>query len=105
MNVVRTLVLVAGMVGLVTAGGLATAPAQDKKDVKKNGKGAKAGAVIEVNEGKDGKFRFVIRDGQGKLLAMSGPSGFEKREDAVKAVETLKEVLPEAKVAPPKKGK
>jgi uncharacterized protein YegP (UPF0339 family) len=102
MQVVRTLILVAGMVGLVTAGGLATAPAQDKKDVKK---GAKAGGVIEINEGKDGKFRFVIRDGEGKLLAMSGPTGFQKREDAVKALETLKDVLPTAKMAPPKKAK
>lgn len=101
-RIVYSLALAAGMAGLV-AGGLAPAPAQDKKDVKK---GAKAAAgVIEINEGKDGKFRFLIRDGEGKLLAMSGPGGFDKREEAVKAVETLKDVLPGAKVAAPKKSK
>jgi uncharacterized protein YegP (UPF0339 family) len=97
-----SLALVVGMAGLVV--GPAAAPAQDKKDVKKDAKGSKSAAgVIEINEGKDGKFRFVIRDGDGKLLAMSGPTGYATREDAGKAVETLKAVLPGAKVAPPKK--
>ena len=111
MRIVRTVVLsiaclllVAGMAGLVTTAGLA--PAQDKKDVKKDTKAAKATAgVIEINEGKDGKFRFIVRDGEGKLLAMSGPTGYEKREDAVKAVETLKAVLPGAKTVSAKKAK
>jgi uncharacterized protein YegP (UPF0339 family) len=103
-RIVCCLALVAGMAGLAV--GPALAPAQDKKDVKKEARGTKsATGVIEINEGKDGKFRFVIRDGDGKLLAMSGPTGFATREDAGKAVETLKAVLPGAKVVAGKKGK
>ena len=99
-----SLVLFAGMTGLVSSGSLGLALAQDKKDTKKDAPKttAKAG-VIEVNEGKDGKFRFVIRDADGKLLAMSGPTGFATREDAIKALETLKDALPTAKLAAPKK--
>ena len=99
-----SLVLFAGMTGLVSSGSLGLALAQDKKDTKKDAPKttAKAG-VIEVNEGKDDKFRFVIRDADGKLLAMSGPTGFATREDAIKALETLKEALPTAKIAAPKK--
>ncbi len=106
-----SLVLFAGMTGLVSSGSLGLALAQDKKDTKKDTKDTKKDApkttakagVIEVNEGKDEKFRFVIRDADGKLLAMSGPTGFATREDAIKALETLKEALPTAKIAAPKK--
>ena len=101
-----TAVLFAGMTGLVTTSTLSTAPAQDKKDTTKK-EVPKAGAktaTIEINQGKDEKYRFVIRDAEGKLLAMSGPTGFEKREDCVKAVEALKDALPKAVVtSPPKK--
>ena len=103
-----SLVLFAGMTGLVSSGSLGLALAQDKKDTKKDTKKdapktTAKGGVIEVNEGKDDKFRFVIRDADGKLLAMSGPTGFATREDAIKALETLKEALPTAKIAAPKK--
>jgi len=100
-KIVRSLALMTAMAGLITAGGLAVAPAQDKKDVKK---GTKAAAgTVEVNEGKDGKFRFFVRDAEGKMLAMSGPSGFETKADAVEAIETLKSVLPSAKMSAGKK--
>ncbi len=105
-----SLVLFAGMTGLVASGPLSLAAAQDKKDTTKKDttkkdttKTTKAAGVIEVNEGKDDKFRFVIRDADGKLLAMSGPTGFATREDAIKALETLKDALPTAKLAAPKK--
>jgi uncharacterized protein YegP (UPF0339 family) len=83
------------VVGLAGVGG--PAPAQDKK-----GKDTKAAAVIEVNAGKDGKYRFTIRDAEGKYLA-GNTVGFETREAALKAVDNLKAALANAKVAEAKK--
>lgn len=83
------------VVGLAGAGGVA--PAQDKKDTKKT-TAPKGGGTIEINEGKDGKFRFNVRDADGKLLAMSGPSGYATKDDAAKAVDALKAALGGAKV-------
>jgi hypothetical protein len=61
--------------------------AQAKKDDKagktaKDKKDAKTG-VSEIKKGKDDKYRFFVRDADGKLLAMSGPGGFESMKDAV----------------------
>jgi uncharacterized protein YegP (UPF0339 family) len=76
--------------------------AQVKKDAKK---GAPAAAgVIEIGEGKDGKFRFFVRNDEGKLLAMSGPGGFASVKDAEAAIRALKEVVSRAKVTTLKKG-
>jgi hypothetical protein len=68
-------------------------PVADAQGAKK----AKDG-VIEIREGKDGKFRFTVRDGSGKLLAMSGPRGFATEKDAHAGIDALKEVLRSAKV-------
>lgn len=88
-------VLFVSMAGLVSTATISTAPAQDKKDTTKKAPAGKAG-TIEVSEGKDGKFRFTIRDAEGKFLALSG--AHEKKEDALKSIETLKDVLPKATV-------
>jgi uncharacterized protein YegP (UPF0339 family) len=77
------------------------AVAQAKKDTKaakdaKDRRDAKAG-VIEISKGKDDKYRFFVRDGDGKLVAMSGPGGFETTKDAEAAIEHLKEVVAKAK--------
>jgi uncharacterized protein YegP (UPF0339 family) len=70
----------------------------------KKAKAAKGkGAVIEVTEGKDGKFRFVVRNSEGKLLAMSGPRGFATEKDAMKGIDELKDVIRTAKVTQGKK--
>jgi hypothetical protein len=61
------------------------------------------GGVIEISEGKDGKFRFFVRDEEKKLLAMSGPGGFESAGDAAQSIQRLKEVLKTAKVTTLKK--
>ncbi|MFO0879856.1 MAG: hypothetical protein U0840_21120 [Gemmataceae bacterium] len=79
-----------------------------KKDKDTKTTKSKGGTgTVEVNEGKDGKFRFFIRDAEGKLLAMSSPSGFATAKDASKAVDDLKEIVATAKVtvgkAPAKK--
>ena len=71
-TILRSLLLAGAMAGLITVGGIAVAPAQDKKDTKKDTKTAKAGAgTIKINEGKDGKFRFNVYDADGKYLAGS----------------------------------
>lgn len=79
--------------------------AQDgKKDVKKKEPADKkeskkaAPGKIEINEGKDGKFRFSVRDADGNYLGGSGPIGYATKADAVKAIETLKEVIATAKI-------
>jgi uncharacterized protein YegP (UPF0339 family) len=72
--------------------------------VAQGAKEAKA-PYIEVSEGKDSKFRFTVRSGEGKLLAMSGPTGYATEKDALKAVEDLKTAMTKAKVMPTKKKK
>jgi uncharacterized protein YegP (UPF0339 family) len=97
--------LLSGLLAAALIAGLAgvgTAPAQDKKKTDKAA--AKAGATIEISEGKDGKYRFTIRDADGKYLA-GNSVGFATKDDAVKAVENLKTVLPTAKVAEGKEAK
>jgi len=62
-----------------------------------------AAGVIEIGEGKDGKFRFFVRDSEEKLLAMSGPGGFPTAKDAETAIQRLKDVVKTAKVTTLKK--
>ena len=66
--------------------------ADDKKDTKK------VAPVIEIKVGKDDKFRFFVRDDEGKMLAMSGPTGFDSEKEARGAVVSLKAVIAKAKV-------
>ena len=52
-----------------------------------------------MNEGKDGKFRFTVRDNDNKFLAQGGgPTGFATKDDALKAVEKLKTALENPKI-------
>ena len=77
---------------------------KDKETPKKTTQPTKAApGFIEINEGKDGKFRFFVRDGEGKLLAMSGPAAYATKEDAQKGLDALKAILPTAKVTAGKK--
>jgi hypothetical protein len=66
-------------------------------------KGKAATGVIEIGEGKDGKFRFFVRDDEAKLVAMSSPGGFATVTDAKAAIEQLKEIVSKAKVVMLKK--
>jgi uncharacterized protein YegP (UPF0339 family) len=66
--------------------------------------GTKKTPHIEVSESKDGKFRFTVRSGDGKLLAMSGPTGHADEKNALKAIEDLKAALKTAKITPTKKS-
>jgi uncharacterized protein YegP (UPF0339 family) len=68
---------------------------------KDKGKGS-GGATVEINEGKDGKFRFTIRNAEGKGMAQSlPPGGFATAKDAAAAFEALKAAIPTAKVVMP----
>lgn len=87
----RKVLFVVAVVFLVQAPGRDVAEAQVKK-------GAEPAGVVEIGEGKDGKFRFSIRDEEGKLLAMSGPVGFATFKDAEAQVTRLKAILAKAKV-------
>lgn len=96
-NVVRSLVLAAAMGGLVVAGGVGTATAVQKgKDAK-----AEKGGTVEVYEAKDG-FRFRIKDADGKVVAQS-VKGYDKMDDAKKALDFVKSTLGTAKVTEVKK--
>lgn len=104
LKLVRGLVLVAAMT-TVSVAALSVADAQDK-GTKDTGKTT---GIVEVNEGKDGKFRLNIRDPDGKLLVMSGPTGYATKDDAVKVLDRLKAALENpkftSKKSPVVKGK
>lgn len=73
---------------------------KDDKAAKKDDKSTKSKAgVVEIAKGKDDKFRFFVRDAEGKLLAMSGPGGFATPKEAQEAIDDLKEVISKAKVS------
>ncbi|MFQ3592294.1 MAG: hypothetical protein SNJ82_03775 [Gemmataceae bacterium] len=75
--------------------------AQGKKDAPTKAKGP----IIELNESlKDGRFRFVIRDAEGKYLAGSLVNGYATEKDALKAIEDLKMALSKGTVVKQKKG-
>jgi hypothetical protein len=70
--------------------------AQSKKTAAKTG-------TIELIESKDGKYRFNVRDGEGKYLAGS-LIGHETEKEARAAVEELKKVLADAAYVSKKSG-
>ena len=88
-----------GLAAALTALTLAANPsvvAQDKK--KKEDKTASSKATVKIGEGKDGRFRFSIYDGDDVFLGMSGPKGYDTKADAVKGVEAMKAALATAKI-------
>jgi hypothetical protein len=99
--------LLAGMAASITVMDSASLAQGSKKDKKDKVTKDKGGAVIEITEGKDGKFRFFVRNDEGKLLAMSSPGGFASQKEASAAITELKEVIRTAKVTigKSKKGK
>ena len=89
-------VLLAGMAASFAVMDSASHAQGTKKDKTTKGKG---GPVIEITEGRDGRFRFFIRNSDGKLLAMSSPPrGFASEKEATKAVEELRAAVKSAKV-------
>jgi len=98
-KLVRVSTLLAFMIA-VTASAVSVADAQDKKDPKKPAE--KAGKV-EVYMAKDG-YRFRIMDAEGKTIAMT-TKAYDKKEDAVKALEQVKTTLNTVKVTEVKEEK
>ena len=93
-----------GALVLVGAGlFLATDTANTHAQVKKPGKG-----TVELIKSRDGKFRFSVRDADGKYLGGSAV-GHETEKEAKEAVEELKKVLATAtyvsKTSEPEKDK
>ncbi|MCE9565209.1 MAG: hypothetical protein K8U57_24520 [Planctomycetes bacterium] len=104
----RSFALVAVIGGLITVTGLSVAPAQVKDKDKKDDKAkvdpkADDIGVTEVFMGKDG-WRFRIKNADGKSIAI-GTMAFDKKEDAVKMVESLKTILSKGKVVEMKEEK
>ncbi len=103
-KILRSFVLFAAIAGLMTATGLATAPAQvkdkdkkvDPKDAKKDVKKAEEPGVTEVYMAKDG-WRFRIKNAEGKSVAI-GTIGFATKEDALRAIEMVKSTLNKGKL-------
>jgi uncharacterized protein YegP (UPF0339 family) len=96
-KILAGVLMLAFVVGLSTVSSPPT-QAQDKTKTKDKAKSAVKGGIIEIAAGKDDKFRFFVRDADGKLLAMSGPGGFATEEDAHAAIDHLKAVVSSAKV-------
>lgn len=94
---VRCLGLSAALAALTVAADPAVV-AQDKKAKKPEVKTATSKGTVKIGEGKDGKFRFSIYDGDNVFLGMSSAKGFDTRAEAVKGVEALKAALANAKV-------
>ena len=84
--------------GVLASNGISPADAQDKAKTKKtkDTKAAKdAAGTIEIYKGKDG-FRFRIKDGEGKSLAISTRAR-ETRAEVVDDLDTIKTTLGKAK--------
>jgi uncharacterized protein YegP (UPF0339 family) len=88
---VRALALVAAM-AVVSAAAFSVAEAQDKGKEKK----AEKIGTIEVYKGKDG-YRFRVKGTDGKNVIQSS-KGYQKKDDALKALEFVKETLAKGKV-------
>ncbi len=78
--------------------------AQEKKTTKKDTKKDKPTetGTIEITEGKDGKFRFNIRNADGKYLGGSGLVGYNSEKEVRAAIEEMKNILATAVIV---KGK
>jgi hypothetical protein len=103
MSKLARVVALFAMMAVATAS-LSLAPAQDKakaKDPQK--KTAKTTGIVEVNEGKDGKFRLVIRDSDEKYLATS--AAFATKDEATKGLDALKAALENPKMTTKKADK
>jgi len=103
----RALVLFASIAMLMTATGVTIAPAQVKDKDSKDKKDTKATTEefgqTEVYMAKDG-WRFKIKNPEGKSLAV-GTTSFDKKEDALRAVEVVKTALTKGKVVEIKEEK
>jgi len=93
----RSFVVCVLMLGALAVLHVPTTPtlvAQDKKKDKDKG----GAGTIEIHEGKDGKFRFTVRDAEGKFLANSGANNFATEKEAKEGVVHFQAAVAKAKV-------
>jgi hypothetical protein len=82
--------------GVLASNGISPADAQDKAKTKKAKAGKEAGAgTVEIYKAKDG-FRFRVKDGAGKTIAMPA-RGVETRDEIVEQIEEVKTILNKVK--------
>jgi uncharacterized protein YegP (UPF0339 family) len=94
---VRSAVLAAAIAGLVSAAGTSMTAAQDKKkDAKVVTKEDIAGSIVLSKDTK-GMYRFKVVGADDKTI-MQSSKGYEKKDDALKALDTVKGILGKAKV-------
>jgi uncharacterized protein YegP (UPF0339 family) len=103
-KIVHSLVLVAAIAGLVLATSANnTAPAQAKKaKVTEVEVGADVG-TIEITTDKQGKWRFRVRFDD-KIIAQVS-TGYAKKEDLLKVLDTVKTTMAKGKVVEIKSDK
>lgn len=91
-KLVRPLVL---MTALAVLTGGAVTSAQDKaKPTAKDEKKKEKTGTIEIYKAKDGGFRYRIKNGDGKVVAMPPlQKSYETKEDVQKALDDLKATL------------
>lgn len=94
---VRSAVLAAAIAAVVSAAGTPMTAAQDKKkDAKVVTKDDLAGSIVLSQDAKE-MYRFKVVGGDGKTI-MQSSKGYAKKDDALKALETVKGILSKAKV-------
>ena len=83
------------MLGLT---GLAPSLAQDKKDKADKDKPKVATVVFEVYKDKAGEFRYRIKDDAGNNNLGGSNKGYDKKEDLLKVLDTIKKGAAAAKI-------
>ena len=83
-KLLHVFVMVAVIAGMLSLGGLPTAPAQKNKDKEEIG-------TVVIYEGKDG-WRFRIQNAKGQAIAV-GTVAYKDQEDCDKAVAFVKSTM------------
>ncbi len=81
-----------GVMSLLACGVPSAALAQGKKEKA----GKPAAGVFEIGKGKDGKYRFSVRNAEGKFLA--GSTAYATEKEIREAIDEFREVVSKAKV-------
>ncbi|MFT3880682.1 MAG: hypothetical protein QM703_13585 [Gemmatales bacterium] len=84
------------IIGLLTVAAVTLFLTSGSAELLAQGKKSSKQGTIELVESKDGKYRFSVRDGDGKYLAGS-PVGHATEKEAREAAESLRTVIATAK--------
>jgi Ethanolamine utilization protein EutJ (predicted chaperonin) len=102
---IAVVLLSAGMLIASTATNPTASAQGTKKDKDKAGKVDPKGGTghIVIGKGKDGKYRFTVRNHEDKFLALSAPHATEK--EVHEAIEAFRKIVANAKVTTKKEEK